>query len=418
MSRRVSDCERAYDESGVECLCGGAEHSVRNEDGGDCKECPAVGCPADHTDAGRPPFAVVTGGGTAGHINPALSIARILKGMGYEVLYIGSGAEDCLDRELVSRTEFDFMGLRIVTPLLRPSFQTLRSIFSILREKRRCRALLKRRKPDIVVGTGGFVSLPVLLAATGLRRKLGIGIALHEQNVTPGFTNRYLSSKVDRVFLTFAESGRFFGEHAAQKIVVTGIPLVHRPAPVPMEIYEERIRRRIRVFVLGGSLGSIFLNRIVVEMDEKKLLRHDRIKITLSCGQSHYEGLKQYQSERLHIVPFLTEMTKVLAEADLLICRAGSSTVFEGIVSAVPAIVIPSPNVAGDHQRPNARFWADTGAAIYAEEGEFTAEKLAEMLEALAEDPSALVKMKRAALDCDMPDASEVLERELRSLIS
>ncbi len=362
--------------------------------------------------------AVVTGGGTAGHINPALSIARILREEGLNVLYIGSNAEDCLDRQLVGRTDYDFLGLDIVTPLLKVSFQTFRSIMSIIRAYFRCRRLFKKERPAVVVGTGGFVSLPVMLAAVSL----GIPTAIHEQNVSPGYTNKWLSGRVSRVFLTFAGSACHFSKRGRSRAVVTGVPLLNTPEKVSAEEYAKRVVGGLRVLVVGGSLGSAFLNDLVTGLDfsEKTL---ERLNIKLSCGHAYYDRLISDNNSRsrlgscLEIVPYITDMKSELEIADLMVCRAGSSTVFEGIMSAVPAIVIPSPNVAGDHQRPNAKYWESTGAAIYAEESEITSAKLSEIVADFAAHPEKLSAMRAAAELQDMPDASVALRRELRALL-
>lgn len=374
--------------------------------------------------------AVVTGGGTAGHINPALSIAGIMAEEGMDVLYIGSNAEDCLDRKLVGRTDYKFFGLDIVTPLLRVSLQTLRSVVSIVRAYFRCKKLFKKERPALVVGTGGFVSLPVMLAAVSLK----IPTAIHEQNIRPGFTNRRLSRKVNRVFLTFAGSRKYFDEKISDRIVETGVPLLNIPAKAGLDAYSSAVCRKLRVLVVGGSLGSAFLNELVMGLKLTDEVR-DRISIKLSCGQMYYDELVASAQNNadgrisctalkgetpgdayIEVVPYIGAMKEELETASLMICRAGSSTVFEGIAAAVPAIVIPSPNVAGDHQRPNAHYWADTGAAIYAEESELTSERLGEILSDFVNAPEKLVSMRAAADAVVLPDARSVLRAQIRSL--
>lgn len=356
-------------------------------------------------------YVIVTGGGTAGHINPAIAIAKALVNDGYEVLYVGSDGEDCLDRELVERSGLPFMGLRIVTPLLKVSMQTVSSIWSLLKATRECKRMMRKRRPLFVVGTGGFVSIPVLNAALSL----GIGTAIHEQNVFPGITNRRLSAGVDKVFLTFRDSLRHL-KCPEEKAVLTGIPLVNRPASPSLEAYSERIRREFRILVAGGSLGSKFLNEAVAGaaaiLEEKKL----PVFITLSCGQEYYDEMRRHESDKFKILPYIFDMPSALFRSDLMVCRAGSSTVFEGIASEIPAIVVPSPNVAGDHQRPNARYWENLGAAIYVEEADLTSERLAALILELYRDKERLIRMKRSASAVETPDALEVILKELHRI--
>lgn len=356
-------------------------------------------------------YVIVTGGGTAGHINPAIAIAKALVSDGYEVLYVGSDGEDCLDRELVERSGLSFMGLRIVTPLLKVSIQTASSIWSILKATQKCKRMMKKRRPLFVVGTGGFVSIPVLNAALSL----GIGTAIHEQNVFPGITNRRLSAKVDKVFLTFKDSLRHL-KCPEEKAILTGIPLVNPPTSPALEVYSARIQTEFRILVAGGSLGSKFLNEVVAGAAVIIQKDHLPIYITLSCGQEYYDGMRKHETEKLRILPYIFDMPSELSRSDLMVCRAGSSTVFEGIASEIPAIVVPSPNVAGDHQRPNARYWENIGAAIYVEEADLTSERLAALILELYHDKGKLIQMKQSASKVETPNALAVILRELHQM--
>lgn len=356
-------------------------------------------------------YVIVTGGGTAGHINPAIAIAKALVNEGYEVLYVGSDGADCLDRKLVERSGLPFLGLKIVTPLLRVSLQTVSSIFSLMRATAKCKRMMKRKRPSFVIGTGGFVSIPVLNAALSL----GVGTAIHEQNVFPGITNRRLSAKVDKVFMTFADSLKYL-KCEKDKAILTGVPLVHPPSSPSEEEYAQRIGKEFRILVSGGSLGSKFLNEVTVGAAEMIQKTGEPIYITLSCGRDYYEEMKGFENSHLSILPYIFDMPTELYRSDLMVCRAGSSTVFEGIASRIPAIVVPSPNVAGDHQRPNARYWEKSGAAIYAEESDLTAEHLASTILNLYHNKEEAVRMKRSAAAVETPNALDVIVAELRNL--
>lgn len=381
-------------------------------------------------------LAVVTGGGTAGHINPAIAIGKQLEKAGFDVLYIGSDAADCLDREMVERSGIKFMGLSITTPLLKPSLVTIKSILSILAARRKCKKLFKQLRPVAVLGTGGFVSLPVMLAA----QSLGINNYIHEQNVQPGFTNKLLAKKADRVFLTFSESRSRFGLPSdSDKFLEVGLPMANPPEPVPLEEYRNRATKTPQILVLGGSLGSAFLNNLIIDFmslksrhryentsghkyedkackelgDGRKTCSKPEFNLTLSSGQDYYEAIKSHQREGFKIVPFITDMRTALRNADLQICRAGSSTVFEGLQFGVPAIVVPSPNVANDHQRLNALYWEKTGAAICIEEKDLTVARLDAVVTELLSDRERLVSMKLAAEAQSFPKAAEMVAQTI-----
>lgn len=354
------------------------------------------------------PKIIVTGGGTAGHINPAIAIAKKMESLGYDALYIGSAETDSMDREIVTRAGLRFQGLKLVTPILKPSLLTVRSVFSILKSVFVGIGIIRREKPDLIVGTGGFVSMAMLLAGWLCR----IPVAVQEQNVLMGITNRFVSRLCKRIFLTFPESEKYLGKKARSRAIVSGLPLLHLPNPVSVEAYEERVQHGIHMLVVGGSLGAGFFNNIIAQI-APQLSAIQGLKVKLASGQSHYETTK---IEGVEVVPYITQMASELEKTDLIMCRAGSSTVFEVIKAGVPAIVIPSPNVVNDHQRPNAEYLASTGGADFFEEKDLQGYVLLKHISELCANRERLVEKKRALSTLDFPDALELIAKELQEI--
>lgn len=354
------------------------------------------------------PKMIVTGGGTAGHINPAIAIAKKMESLGFETLYIGSDEPESMDREIVTRAGLRFQGLKLVTPILKLSLLTIRSVLSILKSVFVGIGIIRREKPDIIVGTGGFVSMAMLLA--GWLSK--VPVAVQEQNVLMGITNRFVSRFCKRIFLTFSESEVYLKKKAKERAVVTGLPLLHLPKRVSVEAYEKRIQSGVRMLVVGGSLGAGFFNNIISEI-APQLAAIQGLQIKLACGQSYFETTK---IEGVEVVPYITQMTDELEQTDLIMCRAGSSTVFEVIKAGVPAIVIPSPNVVSDHQRPNAEYLASTGGADFFEEKDLQGYLLLKHISELCANRELLVEKKRALNQIDSPDALELIAKELQEI--
>lgn len=360
--------------------------------------------------------AIVTGGGTAGHINPALSIAKRLIESGGEILYVGSGAPGSMDERIVTQSGLRFYGLDLTTPSLKFSFVTIKAVLKILAAVWHCRKIVRKEKPDFVIGTGGYVSMAMCLAAW----TCGVPTFIEEQNIHPGITNRFLARFVKKIFLTFEESIKFFPAGARHKCIVTGLPLLHQPERIPMEIFEERNRSRFRILVFGGSNGAAYLNSSIAEI-LPQLAQLEGLELLLSTGVKNFDRWVESNDLSKHpqfeAVPYINDMTDQLEQASLVICRAGSSTVFEIVAAAVPAIVIPSPNVAGDHQRPNAEYLASTGGALLFDENKLPSYKLLEIIADLYHNKEKLSDMKRALTRLQAPKALDVIERELSTWI-
>lgn len=349
----------------------------------------------------------LTGGGTAGHVNPALALGKILLENDHDVLYIGSDAPDSLDRELVLATKLDiqFIGLNLLTPKSRNIFKRLVYVMRIIFAFFKCLGIVRKEKPDIIIGTGGFVSQAMVMA--GVFK--GVKTAICEQNVFPGLSNRFLAKFVNHIYITFPSSAEYFPEKLRGKIVVSGLPLINKPKFLSHSLYKKRIKDGFKVLVTGGSNGSVYLNELTIEMAALA----PEFEFTLGCGRIHYPFLTEKDmSENLELLSYIKDMPERLEGADLVVARAGSSTVFEILAAGLPAILIPSPNVTNDHQRLNAKFLVEKKAGIMLDEDKTNATSLLKIIRGLVAEPEKLYEMRMHAKE-DGQDAGRIILEDL-----
>lgn len=342
---------------------------------------------------------VLTGGGTGGHIYPALSVARCLDG--HELLYVGSA--DGPEASIVPRAGLAFQSVpsRKLSRKLSPSTVAALAVsaWGVLRAM----ALLRAWKPDVVLGTGGYASAGIMFAAAVLR----IPTVVHEANVAPGRVNRLLAGLCNRVALTYAASERYF---PAGKAVVTGVPV--RPelahADPARAIKECGLDPALPTLVVsGGSGGAQTLNRAVVEA--LPALGRLGIQVVHQTGKRLYEETRTAAGELpsfYHLMPYVDDMPSLLAAAMLIVCRAGSSTLGEVTAVGLPAIAVPYPFAVADHQTSNAQTLADAGAVVMVKDAEFDGARLVREVSALLASPERLAAMRSASRAQGQPDAA------------
>ena len=325
--------------------------------------------------AGRP--VLMMAGGTGGHIFPALAVAERLREVGVPLIWLGTRGG--LEGTIVPKAGFDlitiavsgFRGKALIKQLIAP----LQIVFALLQ----CLVLLARRRPAAVVGMGGFTSGPGGIAAWLLR----IPLIIHEQNAVVGLTNRLLSPLATRVLESFP--GTFARVRTA----------VHTGNPVRREVLSvsrvAHAQTELRILILGGSQGALVLNRVVPEAVAR--LGSPAVRIWHQVGACDQGATGQRYTAfgvRAKVDVFIDDMAAAYAWADIAICRAGASTLFELAAASVPAILVPYPSAVDDHQTANARFLADRGAAILIPQPQFNEGRLAEVLRTLGEAPERL----------------------------
>jgi UDP-N-acetylglucosamine--N-acetylmuramyl-(pentapeptide) pyrophosphoryl-undecaprenol N-acetylglucosamine transferase len=339
---------------------------------------------------------MIMAGGTGGHIFPALAVAEHLRGQGWNVIWLGvrGGMEErIIPARGYAMAWVRFAGVRGRGPvafallpfnLLVAFWQSARAIFA--------------HRPDMVLGMGGYVSFPGAMMASFLKRPL----VIHEQNSIAGLANRVLAKLADRVLTTFPNA---FGEATA--VIWTGNPV--RQEIVAMSPPENRYASRagqMRLLVVGGSQGAQALNTVVPEA-LALISANARPRVLHQAGAGHSDPVSSRYQElgvAAEVVPFIDDMAARYAETDLIICRAGATTVAEIAAAGIASVLVPYPHSVDDHQTINARFLADHGAALLIPQRELTAQRLAEVVAGLNRD--RLVGMAQAARAVGRPEAT------------
>ena len=307
---------------------------------------------------------IISGGGTGGHIFPAIAIANQIKKENpkAEILFIG--AEGKMEMEKVPAAGYDIVGLWISGFQRRFTLKNFVLPFKIIASLLKARKIIKKFKPQAVVGVGGYASGPTVRIAS----KMGIPTIVQEQNSFPGKTNKILSKTVTKICVAYENLERFFPK---EKIVFTGNPV--RRSVVDIEGIRERSLSEYgfspdkkTVLVVGGSLGAKTLNESVV--DKIQLLQENNIQLIWQCGKYQHEEMlaktKNIDMTGVVLEPFITEMQKAYAAADIIVSRAGAIAVSELCIIGKPLILVPSPNVAEDHQTKNAMALVADAAAV------------------------------------------------------
>ncbi len=332
---------------------------------------------------------IITGGGTLGHIYPGLAIADKLKEKkASEILFIGTTAK--IEKEVIQKQGFDFKGidvqgwtgkkgiLKFITKLIVGFFLGTKYISEF--------------KPDVVIGMGGFASIPTVLAAVLLR----IPTLIHEQNIIPGKANRLLAKLVDNVAVSFQDS---ISHLSAKKIEVTGNPIRGQMGNIPKQEAKTLLELETDKFTLlifGGSKGAHKINEVMSQTI--RLLPPDEIQIIWATGEADYAEIKELTQNlpiRTVVDKFFFEMALCYAASDLVICRAGATTLAEIIACSLPAILIPYPYATDNHQEYNAKLLAEKGVAMMFKESEIALEKLTRSILELAQNRNKLNMMAR-----------------------
>lgn len=307
---------------------------------------------------------IISGGGTGGHIFPAISIANELKDRypQTEILFVGALGK--MEMERVPAAGYQIMGLPVMGFPRKPSMKSLLFFWKLFKSMRLARKIIKEFKPDVAIGVGGFASGPVLKAAV----QNGVPAVIQEQNSYAGVTNKLLSSKVKKICVAYPDMERYFPK---DKIVLTGNPIRKNLAEGVIDKNEAYAYFKLDaakpvVLIVGGSLGARTLNESVIASLE--LIRKSGAQVIWQTGSYYYSEmisrLGSEKPENLFPMEFVSRMDYAYAVADVVISRAGAGTISELCLLAKPSILVPSPNVAEDHQTKNALALVDNHAAI------------------------------------------------------
>ncbi len=365
--------------------------------------------------------ALLAGGGTAGHINPAIAIANTIKEYDKTAKIAFIGTKNGMENKLVAKAGYPIhhIEMRGLKRSLSPS--NILTAYYYVTAPIKAKKLLREFDPDVVIGTGGYLSWPLLHAAA----ELGIPTAVHESNAIPGKAVKMLEKEVDRIYLNFAETAEFFTEK--EKLLHVGNPLITQPTGTSEAGLYEKLgipsgTKKV-LLSFGGSLGARRINEEILALMQRYTAKHPEIYHVHATGKNGYDAfmakareLGLDQKQNLRISEYIYDMPLWECAADAVICRAGAVTVSEMALLRRACILIPSPNVVNNHQYENAKRLADAGAALLLEEKSLEENTLKTAVETLLFDTEKATSMKKAIAAFANPNAKEDIMKDLRML--
>ena len=359
---------------------------------------------------------IISGGGTGGHIFPALAIANEIKRRNPEVDILFVGALGKMEMEKVPQAGYKIIGLPIAGLQRKLTLKNLSLPFKILASLWQANRILSNFKPQVVIGVGGYASGPTLKAAISK----GIPTMIQEQNSFPGKTNKLLAGKVDRICAAFEGLEKFFPK---EKIILTGNPVRSEMVDVATKRDEAIAHFKLdpskkTVFVMGGSLGAKTLNDSIVGGIDAFKLNH--IQVIWQCGKFYETEMQEIVSKtvsvHIHLHPFIARMDLAYAAADVIISRAGAISISELCLIKKPVILVPSPNVAEDHQTKNAMALVVKSAAVLVKDNEARSELVQQTIDLLESTPR-MEALSWAIAHLGVPRATELIVDEVEKLI-
>ena len=357
---------------------------------------------------------LISGGGTGGHIYPAIAIANELKERYPHAKFLFVGAKDKMEMEKVPEAGYEITGLWISGIQRKLTFKNLLFPVKLLVSLFKSRKIIKEFKPDIAIGTGGFASGPTIIMANRCK----IPTLIQEQNSYPGITNKLLSRKSKIICVAYDGLDRFFPK---EKIVKTGNPV--RSSLLSMHTKDKIFdgnklyhlkQKTTTILVLGGSLGARKINQLIEQ--NIVFFKEQKVQVIWQCGKLYFDEYKKYNEfENIHVHSFINKMDLAYAAADIIISRAGASSVSELCIVGKPTIFIPSPNVAEDHQTKNAKSIVDKHGAILLRENEL--ETFPIVFETLLKDEGKQESLSLNIKELALPNATHNIINQVEKLL-
>ena len=363
---------------------------------------------------------ILSGGGTGGHIYPAIAIANELKSRFPDAEFLFVGAQDKMEMQKVPQAGYAIKGLWIAGLQRKLTLQNALFPIKLIDSLWKSRKIIKQFKPNVVIGTGGFASGPLLQMAN----MLTIPTVIQEQNSFPGITNKLLSKKANKICVAYENLERFFPK---EKMILTGNPVrqdlidIESKRAEAISYFNLDVSKKT-LLVLGGSLGARRVNQLIEK--ELESIVSQNVQVIWQCGKLYFEEYKKYNSNKLithnsqliTVLAFIDRMDLVYAAADIVISRAGASSVSELCIVGKPVIFIPSPNVAEDHQTKNAKSIVDKEGAIMIKESELN-DNFNTIFKALLEDENQQKKLSEKIKQLALPNATKQIVDEIIKLI-
>lgn len=352
---------------------------------------------------------IISAGGTGGHIYPALSIINKIKEEDKEAQILYIGTTDRMEKDIVPNLGIDYFGIKMNG--LGKSIKKIAGFFSnTIVGFRKCKKLMKKYRPDVVIGVGGYVTFPVIMAA----HRLGVKTILHEQNSIPGKANLTLARFVDTICVSMESSCKYFNH---KNVVLTGNPRGEEILSFKKgdkKEYGLSISKKL-VLITMGSLGADTINKKIVFMLNS--FKDKKYEILLVTGKDNYEEVSKLKfPSNVIAVPYIEKMGEVLKFTDLIVTRAGATIISEVTALGIPAILIPSPYVANNHQVINAKDLEEKGAACIVYEDKFLEEDFLSKIDEILGTSSVYLKMSKASSDMGITDSATRIYNEIERL--
>lgn len=355
---------------------------------------------------------IISAAGTAGHINPAIAIANIIKSKEKDSEIIFIGTERGLEKELVPRAGYKLKTIDAYGLSKKISIDNLKKMYKTFRGIGQAKKIIKEFKPDIVIGVGGYVTFPVIMAA----HKLKIKTFLHEQNAIPGKSNKFLIKYADKIGISFKESSKYFPK---DKWILTGNPCSENALNIKTTsrtkyglTYDKK-----SILIVQGSLGSEVINNKM--LDFLKSIDDKNYEVLYVTGKNYYDSFSKNKfSKNVKIVPFVENLSSLLKDIDLIITRAGASTIAEITAIGLPAILIPSPYVANNHQYYNALSLKNSNASTLIEQKDLNKDILIKTIDEILDNKDLYNTYHNNLLKLSISNSSTIIYESIKKLIN
>ncbi len=354
---------------------------------------------------------IISAGGTGGHIYPALAILNKIKEVDQDSEFLYIGTFNRMEKDIVPRNGIPFKGIEVYGFNSKNPIKAIKVVNLLLKAEKECERIISEFKPDIVIGVGGYVTTPVIKAA----KKLGYPTMIHEQNSIPGKANKFLTKYADIVAVSFASSAKYFPK---DKVVVTGNPCSDSALKIKAcDKTEFKLNPNKKlVLIVMGSLGSSKMNEFFVNtMDKFKTKDYEIVFVT---GKDAYSEISKNKfPTNVKVLPYIENMTRLLKKTDVIISRAGASTLSEIIALQIPSILIPSPYVPNNHQYKNALDLVNNKACILIEEKDLTSDLLIESIDSIITDSKKISFMKENLKKLDTGSSATIIYENIKKLV-
>ena len=354
---------------------------------------------------------IIVAGGTGGHIYPAIAIINKIKEKEPKSKFLYIGTNNRMEKDIIPKLGIDFVGIEMSGLSRKNIFSNGKVIKKFFKAVKSSEEEIKKFKPDIVIGAGGYITAPVLYAA----HKLKVPTLIHEQNSIPGVSNKFIGSFADRICVSLPNSINLFPKN---KTIYTGNPRseeiinVKKVKKTTLGFDENK---KLVVFVMG-SLGSTTMTEKLKELIP--MFSNKAYQVLIITGKNYYDEYQDIEvSDNVKILPFMDNLINLLKDSDLIVSRAGASTIAEITAIGLPAILVPSPYVTNNHQYKNAKELEDNGACRIIEESNFSKDKVINEIDKIFDDKDAYIEMANNSKKLGIPDSATRIYEEVRKII-